>query len=103
MARKKKVSRSTAKLTTLDDFLGEEGKRDKFEAVAVKDERGGRRSLRVRLERELCDDPRRLGVEQNVELDGLDQPVGRAIIFEADGAVLFGAHDRLDVEALPGD
>jgi len=37
MARKKKVVRSTAKLTTLDDFLGEEGKRDEFEAIAVKE------------------------------------------------------------------
>lgn len=37
MARKKKVVRSTAKLTTLDDFLGKEGKRDEFEAIAVKE------------------------------------------------------------------
>ena len=37
MARKKRVIRSTAKLTTLDDFLGKEGKRDEFEAVAVKE------------------------------------------------------------------
>jgi ribosome-binding protein aMBF1 (putative translation factor) len=37
MATKKKVIRSTAKLTTLDDFLGKEGKRDEFEAVAVKE------------------------------------------------------------------
>jgi ParB-like chromosome segregation protein Spo0J len=38
MATKKKVVvRSTAKLTTLDDFLGEEGRRDEFEAIAVKE------------------------------------------------------------------
>lgn len=37
MARKKKVIRSTAKLTTLDDFLGAERKRDEFEAIAVKE------------------------------------------------------------------
>jgi hypothetical protein len=37
VARKKKVFRSTAKLTTLDDFLSEEGKRDEFEAIAVKE------------------------------------------------------------------
>lgn len=36
-ARKKKVIRSTTKLTALDDFLGEEGKRDEFEALAVKE------------------------------------------------------------------
>lgn len=37
MARKKKLIRSTAELTTLDDFLGEEAKRDEFEAIAVKE------------------------------------------------------------------
>jgi len=37
MARKKKAIRSTAKLTTLDDFLGEDGKRDEFESIAVKE------------------------------------------------------------------
>jgi antitoxin HicB len=37
MATKKKVIRSTAKLTTLDDLLGEEGTRDEFEAIAVKE------------------------------------------------------------------
>ncbi len=36
MTRKKKATRSAAWLTTLDDFLGEEGKRDEFEAIAVK-------------------------------------------------------------------
>ena len=38
MARKKEVRRrSTAKFATLDDFLGEEGKREEFEAIAVKE------------------------------------------------------------------
>ena len=37
MAQKRKRARSTAKLTTLDDFLSEEGTRDEFEAVAVKE------------------------------------------------------------------
>src|SRR6516165_359269 len=37
MARKKKIIRSTAKLTTLDDFLGQVGQRDEFEAIAVKE------------------------------------------------------------------
>ena len=31
------VVRSTAKLATLDDFLQGEGKRDEFEAVAIKE------------------------------------------------------------------
>jgi len=33
MTTKKKTVRSTAKLTTLDHFLGAEGKRDEFEAI----------------------------------------------------------------------
>jgi|SRR6516165_2357448 antitoxin HicB len=37
VATKKKIVRSIAKLTTLDDFLGREGKRDEFEAIAVKE------------------------------------------------------------------
>ena len=35
--KKKKAPRSTAKLTTLDQFLAGEGKREEFEAVAVKE------------------------------------------------------------------
>jgi antitoxin HicB len=35
--KKKKAARSTAKLATLDDFLQGEGKRDEFEAVAIKE------------------------------------------------------------------
>jgi antitoxin HicB len=35
--KKKKAPRSTAKLTTLDDFLEGEGKREEFEAVAIKE------------------------------------------------------------------
>jgi antitoxin HicB len=34
---KKKAGRSTAGLTSLDDFLKEEGKREEFEAIAVKE------------------------------------------------------------------
>lgn len=38
MKTKKKVARrSPAKLTTLDDFLKEEGKLEEFEAVAIKE------------------------------------------------------------------
>jgi len=37
MAKKRKKRRSTARLTTLDEFLAAEGKRDEFEAVAVKE------------------------------------------------------------------
>ena len=35
--RKKKRLRATGKLSTLDDFLGTEGKREEFEAVAIKE------------------------------------------------------------------
>ncbi|SKA38676.1 Helix-turn-helix domain-containing protein [Enhydrobacter aerosaccus] len=35
--KKKAPARSAAKLTTLDSFLQEEGKRDEFEAVAIKE------------------------------------------------------------------
>jgi antitoxin HicB len=35
--RKKKRLRGTAKLSTLDDFLAAEGKREEFEAVAIKE------------------------------------------------------------------
>jgi predicted XRE-type DNA-binding protein len=34
---RKKVRRSTAKLTRLDDFLEEQGKLEEFEAVAIKE------------------------------------------------------------------
>jgi transcriptional regulator with XRE-family HTH domain len=34
---RKKAARSAAKLTTLDDFLTEEGKLEEFEAMAVKE------------------------------------------------------------------
>lgn len=35
--KKKKVARSPANLAALDDFLQGEGKRDEFEAVAIKE------------------------------------------------------------------
>ena|SRR5260221_14309163 len=37
MTKRPKRVRSTKKLTTLDDFLGREGKREEFEAIAVKE------------------------------------------------------------------
>jgi hypothetical protein len=36
-ARKKKTSRSSVELSTLDDFLKEQGKLEEFEAIAVKE------------------------------------------------------------------
>lgn len=37
MRKKRKAARSVAKLSALDDFLAEEGKREEFQAVAVKE------------------------------------------------------------------
>ena len=37
MRKKKKVGRSVARLTTLDEFLKQEGKLEEFEAVAIKE------------------------------------------------------------------
>ncbi len=37
MTTRRKRPRTTRKLTTLDDFLATDGKRDEFEAVAVKE------------------------------------------------------------------
>jgi predicted XRE-type DNA-binding protein len=37
MAKKRTVGRSTKSLSTLDDFLQKDGKREEFEAVAVKE------------------------------------------------------------------
>lgn len=37
LTRKKRAVRATTRLTTLDDFLGEESKRDEFEAIVVKE------------------------------------------------------------------
>ncbi len=37
MAKKKKTVRTTGKLSTLDDFLSADGKREDFEAVAIKE------------------------------------------------------------------
>jgi hypothetical protein len=39
-------------------------------------------------------------VQRHVEFDGLDEPIGRAVILEPDGSVFFGAHAADDVEAL---
>lgn len=36
-AKKKKSPRSTAELSTLDDFLRDEGKLEEFQAIAIKE------------------------------------------------------------------
>ena len=79
--------------------LAVERERPELEFLAVEHQRR-RRCSAVRLDAKLGADRGRGRVERNVELDGFDQPVRRAIVSEADGAGFFGAHDRLDVKAL---
>ena len=64
------------------------------ELLAVEDERGRGAGRGVRLERERRPHPRRRGIEPDVEVDRLDQPVGRAIVGKADGTAFLGAHFR---------
>ena len=52
----------------------------------------GRAGLRIRPEREPRADARPGWVQRDIEIDGIDQPVRRAIVHKADGAALFGAH-----------
>ena len=49
-ARKRKTCRSAAGLSTLDDFLKDEGKLEEFQATAIKEVLAGR-SLRLKLVR----------------------------------------------------
>ena len=58
---------------------------------AIEHERGGH-PIRVGLEAQDRANACRRRIERNVELHGLDQPVGWAVILETDGAGLFGAH-----------
>src|SRR5262249_35883543 len=53
-----------------------------------------RRAVAVGPQRERRAHLRRRGVEGDVELHSLDQPVGRAVILKVDGAGLFSAHIR---------
>src|SRR5208283_1907120 len=77
--------------------LAVEFERTQREFVAVEDE--GRWYARaVRLKREVGPDDSRGRIERYVEIDGVDQPIGRAVLLQTDGAWFFGVHDRLDVE-----
>ena len=79
--------------------LAVEQERFQLQLLAVEHERR-RRAGAVGLELEPGANRRRSRMERNIEIDGFDQPVGRAVILQADGAVFFGAHDRLDVGVL---
>ena len=69
-----------------------ERKRAKLQLLAVEHQRR-RRARGVGLEPELGAHRGRGRMQRHVEIDGFDQPVGRTIILEADGAGFFGAHD----------
>ena len=79
--------------------LAVDRQRSELQVFAVENERR-RRAGRVGFDLELGAYSGRLRMERHVEVDRLDQPVGRAVILQQNGAVFFGAHDRLDVEAL---
>ena len=71
--------------------LAVERERAQPQFLAVEHERR-RRARGVRLELELGADRRRGRIERHVEFDGFDEPIGRAIILQADGPGFFGAH-----------
>ena len=69
-----------------------EGGRDELEFVAIELQRGVGPALRVGPQGERGDDARRLAIERNIEIDRIDQELGDAIVFEANGLTLSGAH-----------
>ena len=79
------------------EWLAVELERAQREFFAVEDE-GRWHAHAVRLELEFGPDDGCGRIERYVEVDGIDQPIGRAVILKADGAWFFGAHDRLDVK-----
>ena len=73
--------------------------RDPFrdEAVSVEDERGVRPPLRIWANMEACGDPRRRGVELDIEIDLVDQIIGGPVIFQANGLGAVGTHQILNL------
>ena len=72
-------------------WLAVERQRSELEFLAVEHERRWR-SLGVRPDRELGTHRRCGCIERNIERHGFDEPVGRTVIFQADGTRFFGAH-----------
>jgi hypothetical protein len=62
------------------------------QTVAIEHQGGIRRSAVARADSELRDDSRRLRRQIDVELDLVDQVVGRAVVFEPDDRGILGAH-----------
>src|SRR5262249_35880642 len=71
--------------------------------LAIEHEGRGRRAVPVGPQRERGAHLRRRGVEGDVELDSLDQPVGRAVVLKTYGAGLFRAHIRSAFPRTPTD
>ena len=66
--------------------------RDQGEPLAVEHQRGGRAGGGIGLEFQRRAHRRLRRMQLHVEIDGLDQPVGRPVFGKADGARFFGAH-----------
>ncbi len=69
-----------------------DGQSCEFESVAIEQQRCRRGGLRIGPHVEGRAYSCRRRMKRNVEIDGLDQPIGRAIILQADRAGLLGAH-----------
>jgi len=61
-------------------------------AIAVEQERGRGHRFGVGLEQESRSHPRSRWIERDIELHRLDEPVGWAIILQANGTGIVGAH-----------
>ena len=64
-----------------------------LEFVAVKRQRRSRPAGRIGADRQDRNDARRMAIERNIELDGVDEIIGRPIIGETDRLAGAGAHE----------
>ena len=67
------------------------------EAVAVENERGVGPAQRIWADVQARDDPRRRRVELDIEIDLVDQIVGRPVVFQANGLGAVGTHQNLNL------
>jgi hypothetical protein len=77
------------------ELLAVDRERGELEFVAVEHYWRRRGGVRVGLELQRRPHSRFGGVERDVELHRIDEPVGRPIVFEANGASLLGAHHHI--------
>ncbi len=69
--------------------------RNERKLLAVEHQRRVPAAVRVGLEREHRANPRGGGIQRHVEIHGFDEPIGRTIVFEANGFGGLGAHGIL--------